>query len=399
MNRPLKRSLAACLIAVTLFTAAFSAFAFYFVKEAYRQEINTVINIAGAVLPENSNAEQPFLAAAKGETDTFETGSTILGKYGYNEHMRLLENSGYKKTVIILFAVTWGLWAVLTLFILVFFISIKRRQSRQEKSIAQVLEGYFSDDFSFLKDAEKQRLLLNQQFADTLFKLGRNLEHKSLLLAEEKNNTKSLVTDISHQLKTPLASLQLFVELDQGAHLEQEQVQLERMQALISGLLRLERLCADGYAFHFESHDLLELVGSCWQPLAKLYPEKTLTLTGTAALRCDEIWMGEAITNLLKNACEHTLPSGHIRISIEETAGEVAICLSDDGGGVSAEELPRLFERFYHGSHPGHGAGIGLAIVKEVVLRHHGSIAAENIPGGLQFTLFFPKLDSCLAKS
>lgn len=154
-----------------------------------------------------------------------------------------------------------------------------------------------------------------------------------------------------------------------------------------------------GYAFHFESHDLLELVGSCWQPLAKLYPEKTLTLTGTAALRCDEIWMGEAITNLLKNACEHTLPSGHIRISIEETAGEVAICLSDDGGGVSAEELPRLFERFYHGSHPGHGAGIGLAIVKEVVLRHHGSITAENIPGGLQFTLFFPKLDSCLAKS
>ena len=207
MNRPLKCSLAACLIAVTLFTAAFSAFAFYFVKEAYRKEINTVINIAGAVLPENSNAEQPFLAAAKGETDAFETGNTILGKYGYNEHMRLLENSGYKKTVIILFAVTWGLWAVLTLFILAFFISIKRRQGRQEKSIAQVLEGYFSDDFSFLKDAEKQRLLLNQQFADTLFKLGRNLEHKSLLLAEEKNNTKSLVTDISHQLKTPIAAL------------------------------------------------------------------------------------------------------------------------------------------------------------------------------------------------
>ena len=84
----------------------------------------------------------------------------------------------------------------------------------------------------------------------------------------EARRSENLLTDISHQLKTPLASLQLFVELDQGAHLEQEQVQLERMQALISGLLRLERLCADGYAFHFESHDLLELVGSCWQPLA-----------------------------------------------------------------------------------------------------------------------------------
>ena len=116
-------------------------------------------------------------------------------------------------------------------------------------------------------------------------------------------------------------------------------------------------------------------------------------------MRMNESLASTLVTNLLKNACEHTLPSGHICISIEETAGEVAICLSDDGGGVSAEELPRLFERFYHGSHPGHGAGIGLAIVKEVVLRHHGSVTAENIPGGLQFTLFFPKLDSCLAKS
>ena len=180
------------------------------------------------------------------------------------------------------------------------------------------------------------------------------------------------------------------MELDQGAHLEQEQIQLERMQALISGLLRLERLCADGYAFHFESHDLLELVGSCWQPLAKLYPEKTLTVTGTAALRCDEIWMGEAITNLLKNACEHTLPSGHIRISIEETAGEVAICLSDDGGGVIAEELPRLFERFYHGSHPGHGAGIGLAIAKEIIAAHGGTVACESTPEHTIFTIELP---------
>lgn len=271
------------------------------------------------------------------------------------------------------------------------------RQRQKTKKLYRQMEAFL--------DGQKAPLEIslgespNARLQNAAARLENALVHAREQTRLEARRSENLLTDISHQLKTPLASLQLFVELDQGAHLEQEQAQLERMQALISGLLRLERLCADGYAFHFESHDLLELVGSCWQPLAKLYPEKTLTLTGTAALRCDEIWMGEAITNLLKNACEHTLPSGHIRISIEETAGEVAICLSDDGGGVSAEELPRLFERFYHGSHPGHGAGIGLAIVKEVVLRHHGSITAENIPGGLQFTLYFPKLDSCLAKS
>ena len=239
----------------------------------------------------------------------------------------------------------------------------------------------------------------NARLQNAAARLENALLHAKEQTRLEARRSENLLTDISHQLKTPLASLQLFVELDQGAHIQEEQAQLERMQALISGLLRLERLCADGYAFHFENHDLKELVSGCWQPLARLYPEKTLTVTGTATLRCDEIWMGEAITNLLKNACEHTAPAGKIEILLGETAGEVELRLSDDGGGVSPQELPRLFERFYHGSHPGHGAGIGLAIVKEVVMRHHGSITAENIPGGLQFTLFFPKLDNCLAKS
>ena len=101
----------------------------------------------------------------------------------------------------------------------------------------------------------------------------------------------------------------------------------------------------------------------------------------------------------MKNACEHTGPRGHITLRLDETPGEIQLTLSDDGGGVDPQALPRLFERFYHGSHPGHGAGIGLAIVKEIVRRHHGSIQAQNIPGGLEFVLFFPKLDQCLTKS
>lgn len=226
----------------------------------------------------------------------------------------------------------------------------------------------------------------------------------ALLLSREQTSLEArrsadLLTDISHQLKTPLASLQLFVELDSGKHLAEEQAQLDRMQTLIANLLRLERLCADGYAFHFEGHDLRELAEACWQPLQVLYPEKELHLAGTAQLRCDEIWMGEALTNLLKNACEHTGPRGEIFLELSQSPQEVCLRLWDNGGGVESEALPRLFDRFYHGSHPGHGAGIGLSIVKEIVWRHHGSISAENIPGGLQFTLYFPKLERSLAKS
>lgn len=232
--------------------------------------------------------------------------------------------------------------------------------------------------------------------------LGR-LENALLLSREqtklEAKRSADLLTDISHQLKTPLAALQLFVELDSGPHMDAEQAQLERMQTLIANLLRLERLCADGYAFHFENHDLGELAQNCWQPLQNLYPGKQFCLTGAAQLRCDEVWMGEALTNLLKNACEHTGREGRISLALSQTSREVCLRLWDNGGGVSPGALPKLFDRFYHGEHPGHGAGIGLSIVREIVWRHHGSIHAENIPGGLQFTLYFPKLEARLTKS
>ena len=229
------------------------------------------------------------------------------------------------------------------------------------------------------------------------------LENALLLSREqtkqEAKRSADLLTDISHQLKTPLASLQLFLELDSGPHLEEEQAQLERMQTLISNLLRLERLCADGYTFHFASHDLYTLAENCWQPLGLLYPEKQFLISGSAVLHCDEIWMGEAITNLLKNACEHTPARGRVSMELTQFPQEVRLRIRDNGGGVAPEVLPRIFDRFYHGDHPDHGAGIGLSIVKEIVWRHHGSVSAENIPGGLQFTLYFPRLEESLAKS
>ena len=227
--------------------------------------------------------------------------------------MRLLENSGYKKTVIILFAVTWGLWAVLTLFILAFFISIKRRQGRQEKSIAQVLEGYFSDDFSFLKDAEKQRLLLNQQFADTLFKLGRNLEHKSLLLAEEKNNTKSLVTDISHQLKTPIAALSTCLTVLSEADSQEQKteflarslLQVDKLRLLADALMNVSRLETGMISLQKERVNLSDLLVRAVNGIYDKSMKKNIAIETSdfkdLNLNLDPKWTAEAIMNVMDN--------------------------------------------------------------------------------------------------
>ncbi len=214
---------------------------------------------------------------------------------------------------------------------------------------------------------------------------------------EECMRTSHLTADISHQLKTPLASLRLYAELDGAPHMEQTLEQIGRMERLIASLLKLERLCADGYAFTFALHEVREVVLGQWEALHAIWPDRHVTVEGACRIRCDERWLGEAFLNLLKNACEHTSPGGHIRVRMERTESAFFCTVEDDGGGVKKEELPRLFERFYRAEHQStEGVGIGLNIVREIIQRHHGTITAENGEKGLRMTITLPMLDSKL---
>ena len=215
----------------------------------------------------------------------------------------------------------------------------------------------------------------------------------------EAGRTSNLTADISHQLKTPLASLRLFCEMDQSAHCEQQISQIERMETLISSLLRLEKLCADGYEFVFEECDIRKLIELAWQQLQPLWPDRELELKGEATIRCDAKWMSEAFRNLMKNACEHTQEGGHIYINLEQTDRTFHCTLEDDGGGAAPRDLPHLFERFYRAEgQQVQGCGLGLAIVKEIIYRHHGHILANNTARGLRFAISLPILDMIRAE-
>ena len=235
---------------------------------------------------------------------------------------------------------------------------------------------------------------LQNAISDTQQSLARQQE----LYTQECARTSNLTADISHQLKTPLTTLRLYTELDGASHAEACLAQIQRMETLIQALLRLERLCADGYAFTFETADAEVILREQWQSIAPMFPGKSLTVSGSAVIRCDEKWLGEAILNLLKNACEHCDSSIHV--SLERTEAAFFCTIEDDGGGVSPAELPRLFDRFYRSENQtGNGVGIGLAIVREIVSRHHGTIIAENGEKGLRMTISMPMLDRNLTKS
>ena len=150
----------------------------------------------------------------------------------------------------------------------------------------------------------------------------------------------ALTADISHQLKTPLATLRLYCELDGGAHLDGEIAQIERMEKLIYALLRLERLCASGYDFHFAAHDAAEIARRAWQPLGRLWPDRAFSIEGTARVRCDERWLGEALGKLSPR--EQRIRQMRFGLSggREKTQREVA-----DELGISQSYISRLEKR------------------------------------------------------
>lgn len=265
-------------------------------------------------------------------------------------------------------------------------------QKYRMRRLAAQLEAFLMNDGSPMAFSIRENSLapLHNAIAE--------LENQLLIAREhcqqERQATRDLTANISHQLKTPLASLRLFCELDAAPHMHEQIAQIERMEQLIQSLLVLERMCADGYPFVFAPHSVAALIREAWQGLSSVYPEKSLVLTGDAVIRCDGKWLGEAFTNLLKNACEHTPVDGTVTVHMESTNTTFFCTVSDNGGGVAPHELPRLFERFYRTqSRESKGAGIGLAIVQEIIQRHHGSIYARNIPGGLSMQIAIPRLD------
>ena len=266
------------------------------------------------------------------------------------------------------------------------------RQDKRAKKLAETMEDFLSGG------EEPKPFSLREDSLALVENAASELENRIAVLEErlrlENERTGSLTADISHQLKTPLASLRLFCEMDQSEHVAEQLGQIERMEKLIGSLLRLEKLCADGYAFNFTEQPLRPLIEAVWQELRPLWPERQLFIEGDAALRVDGKWLGEAFQNLLKNACEHTGPQGKIWIRLEQTEHTFYCAVEDDGGGVSEKDLPHLFERFYRAEGQSQsGSGLGLAIAKEIVYRHHGHIRAENTGHGLRIEMTLPVLN------
>lgn len=275
----------------------------------------------------------------------------------------------------------------------------KRENLRIRQAESAIKNTMFEKKYTLIEcDEEGDLASLFQKINTLIVCLDARYDYEK----QEKKFLKDLIRDISHQLKTPLATLSIHHELlqlhagtpllhDMAVLCEQE---TDRMSELVQKLLLLARFEAGGMTFVFEQvpfRTVLEEAVQRFEARASYEKKQLLFRCGSDPdILCDRFWLVEALSNLIKNALDHTQEGGMITVETRFTMQSVQIVIEDNGEGIDPRDLPHIFKRFYRSPHSGtsHGIGLGLPLAQAIIEAHHGTIQVQSSPGkGTCFTI------------
>lgn len=273
-------------------------------------------------------------------------------------------------------------------FLVCFLVFIKKRYSRIDiltQTIDKILHG--NDKINIKSFSEGELSILENDVQKMLTRLR---EQKDIL-ERERTFLADSIADISHQLRTPLTSINIALSLMQSPDITSEKraellreltMLISKIEYLVSVLLKISKLDAGTVQFEMKKNSLLSLMKEAAEPLMVPMDIKNQSLildVGDISLSCDSHWSVEAFGNILKNCTEHTPEGGSITVKGEDTPIYTEITIADTGCGFNEDDLPHIFERFYKGTNSSKESfGIGLNLAKMIIESQNGIIKAQN---------------------
>ncbi len=276
------------------------------------------------------------------------------------------------------------------------------RQKRRLDELTDYLARINSGDYNLALDSNSENE--DSRLQNEIYKTTVTLRESAQRSAEGRENLKTALSDISHQLKTPLTSTIIMTEnlLDNPempVELRQEFLRdinrsSKHISFLVQSLLTLSKLDADAIVLKKQNVPLGEVFSEACKSvdvLAELKGVSVLSSDNSVSLSCDKKWLCEAITNIVKNCVEHTPEGGEVRLCAEVNRLYTKITVSDNGQGIDKTDLPHIFERFYKGKNSSdESVGIGLALSKAIIEKAGGTVRADSETGnGSLFTIKF----------
>lgn len=329
--------------------------------------------------------------------------SSVLEKYGYTPDISYIKTLGEQietnkkqniALVIIFGTVSLGIYLIYVI--------------TQEKKIAEINE--------YIKQINNKNYILKIEENDNgeLSKLRNELYKTTVLLKEtaeisekEKENLSTAITDISHQLKTPLTSIRIMLDNIQDNPDMEKAVrddfladiskQIDWISSLVVSLLKIAKFDAGTIKMENNEINAKNLIDNIVSNLAILIELKNIEIITTvdekATFIADYKWQQEALTNILKNAIEHSKHNSRIYITVENTNLFLKIIIKDEGSGIDKEDLKHIFQRFYKTKNSSENSiGIGLPLAKAIIEQSNGYIKVETKYGeGTSFEVKYIK--------
>ncbi len=401
----LKKCLFLCLITTTLFLVVFLSYQ-WAEYQSYTLTYNQTLlmflqkiqenhpDINEAEFVEILNIEDttkiPFVQNKSWESFATQYGIDITG-----DSMILANQNKF------LIAILINSVLVLIFAMLLTCIFLKYNQNKEEelKQITHYLEEINQRNYKLDIDSnsEDELSILKNELYKTTVMLKETAEHS----LQAKNSLKDSLSDISHQIKTPLTSILIMLDNlidnpDMELQVRQKFVhnikrEVQNINFLVQSLLKLSKLDAEAVVFFKEQVHVQNIVDAAVQNVATLCDLKNITieLSGESGdVCCDFRWQVEAITNVLKNCVEYAPENSKVLIQMHTNPVYSGISIRDFGNGMDEEEQIRIFDRFYKGKNASHDSlGIGLALAKAIIEGNHGHISVRSGHTGTTFII------------
>ena len=397
-----KKSIIISLITTIIFSVFLAISNIYEYKE-YTQNFNkriaSIIELIQSKYPEISTDEIVKIVNSKKIPQ-----NDLLKKYGIDleKNSIVLDNNKTNNKFI---KIEISIIFIGLIILLLIFVIYERHQGKEIYEITKYLEAINNKNYTLKIDenSEEELSILKNE----LYKVTVMLRENASNSLKDKINLKTALEDISHQLKTPLTSILIILdnlidnpEMDYQTRMEflhDLKRESTRIQSLIQSILKLSKFDSNTVQFIKQDIYLKQIVGEAIKNTGSLADLKNIKIkvdgNKEIKLNCDLLWQTEAVTNILKNCIEHSNENTQIDIKYNNNSVYSYITITDYGEGISREDIPHIFERFYRGKNSANESiGIGLSLSKTIIESNNGIISVESNSDKTTFMIKYFKL-------